>query len=514
MSVLRFITIQAQVATYPLPSCFTESENHTVTIIQNNKEYKVPVRKFMAHDSVFYDYAQFSFSGDITVAIKDKNENVNSYEIAPLSYQTKAIVANHQLSFKLSNPRYLQVDINNNRPLYILADSLEKDVPHTSGKNIYNITSSKYNADNTGENDVTHVFQKAIDDAAKAGGGTVFVPNGIFKLSKIQAKSNVNIYLQGGSVLKSWIASEGAKSTRMIEGDNVSNVRIYGRGTIWCNGTSANNNKKTDMQGSTRIGGIKIANHSSGIEIDGITINESTIWTIGFHDETNNVSVKNTKILNATDWNWNDGFDVCGGYNTELNHCFYVGADDAACCKVYKNDPIHDVYFHDFVVYSEHSSGFKAGMQAYDNLYNIKVEDFRIINCKRGFNFDHWYGTGKWGGNIVVKNFWIDAVTGVSKKSLSACGYIDAPFRFVICDKDNTGVGSIDGVSVENIFYPKGPNPAYLKGYDENTTISNILFKNIRYNNEPVKNGVGGNIKELEFVNNIEYINSDNVNTE
>lgn len=40
------------------------------------------------------------------------------------------------------------------------------------------VTQSPYNADNTGETDVTAVLQKAIDDCAAMGGGTVFMPEG------------------------------------------------------------------------------------------------------------------------------------------------------------------------------------------------------------------------------------------------------------------------------------------------------------------------------------------------
>lgn len=508
---IGMVASKAQVVTYPLAPCFAESESRFVTVIQNNREYKVPVRKFMSHDSVFYDYAHFSFSGKITVKIKNPSANISNYEIVPLSYNMGGTVSGKELSFPLAAPRYVQVSVNqeNNRPLFILADTLENNIPSASGKGIYNIASTPYNADNTGKTNVTSIIQNAINDAYNAGGGTVFIPTGVFKLSKIQAKSNVNIYLQGGAVLMELNAAESAQSTRIIEGNNISNVKIYGRGTIWCNGSAANNNRRTDTDGSTRIGGIKITNKASNIHIEGITISESTIWTIGFHDGTNKITVKNTKILNATDWNWNDGFDICGGYNALLNHCLYVGADDAACCKVYKGFPVYDVCFSDFVVKSEHASGFKAGMQAYDDLYNIKAENFRIINCKRGFNFDHWYGTGKWGGNTIVKNFWIDKATGNKRTTLGTCQYIDAPFRLVICNKDNTGVGAVSHILIENIYYSDGANLPYLMGNSDTANISNITFKNCLYNGTPVTDALSGNIRELEFVNNITYIYSE-----
>lgn len=49
--------------------------------------------------------------------------------------------------------------------------------------NIVNVTLSPYWADNTGASDVTAIIQKALDDVGKAGGGVVFLPQGIFKIS-------------------------------------------------------------------------------------------------------------------------------------------------------------------------------------------------------------------------------------------------------------------------------------------------------------------------------------------
>ncbi len=45
------------------------------------------------------------------------------------------------------------------------------------------VTESPYNADNTGVNDCTSIIQKAIDDCAENGGGTVFLPVGKYRLT-------------------------------------------------------------------------------------------------------------------------------------------------------------------------------------------------------------------------------------------------------------------------------------------------------------------------------------------
>lgn len=53
----------------------------------------------------------------------------------------------------------------------------------TKNTNIINVTLLPYSADNTGNSDVTSIIQKALDDVGKAGGGVVFLPQGIYKIS-------------------------------------------------------------------------------------------------------------------------------------------------------------------------------------------------------------------------------------------------------------------------------------------------------------------------------------------
>lgn len=45
------------------------------------------------------------------------------------------------------------------------------------------LTKAPYNADNSGETDVTAILQKAIDDCASNGGGTVYLPKGEYRLT-------------------------------------------------------------------------------------------------------------------------------------------------------------------------------------------------------------------------------------------------------------------------------------------------------------------------------------------
>jgi polygalacturonase len=82
------------------------------------------------------------------------------------------------------------VKIPNLRALVIAADPGEVGAPVSSGTGIYNVNAAP--------------FQNAINDAASYSGGQgiVYVPTGVYKVGNLELKSDVALYLQGGSVLR------------------------------------------------------------------------------------------------------------------------------------------------------------------------------------------------------------------------------------------------------------------------------------------------------------------------
>ena len=62
----------------------------------------------------------------------------------------------------------------------------------------YNITD--YGAEK-GKNS-TAAIQKAVDECFTAGGGRVIIPAGTFITGPVILKSNVNVFLESGAVLK------------------------------------------------------------------------------------------------------------------------------------------------------------------------------------------------------------------------------------------------------------------------------------------------------------------------
>ncbi len=103
-------------------------------------------------------------------------------------------------------------------------------------KTVFNVRD--YKATGKKSDDARPAIQKAIDAAAAAGGGTVYLPPGEYTSGTLLMRSHVGIYLEAGATL---FASEDpaafdlhkSKSTdALFYGEDLEDISIAGRGTV------------------------------------------------------------------------------------------------------------------------------------------------------------------------------------------------------------------------------------------------------------------------------------------
>ena len=108
----------------------------------------------------------------------------------------------------------------------------------------FNITD--YGAVGDGKTNCTQAINKAISAANKAGGGRVVVPPGTFLTGAIYLKSNVNLYISQGAVVKfstdpnqylpavftRWEGVECMNYSPLIYAYKEKNIAITGKGTL------------------------------------------------------------------------------------------------------------------------------------------------------------------------------------------------------------------------------------------------------------------------------------------
>ena len=127
-------------------------------------------------------YAYFSFEGKVNIKVTFLAP-VYNYDIRPKSRKIEGELYRNQISFTLTKPENLSVEINKNlkRPLFIFANPLEINIPD--------------------KNDANVIYFEA---------GKIHTP-GIVKI-----KSNQTVYIAGGAVVRGSFIADGVKNIKII----------------------------------------------------------------------------------------------------------------------------------------------------------------------------------------------------------------------------------------------------------------------------------------------------------
>lgn len=410
----------AMIQSYPMPSIYTASSVFTLKADSTS----IPVIDYEPE----YDYAHFSFSGTVTMEVT-VNEAITSYSISPLAKNITGTVDGNKLTFTLSTSTYVIVEINKLKKLVIAADPLETDIPASSGDGIYNVTDPRYNADSTGTTMATTAIQKAIDDANAAGGGIVYVPAGVYKCGNLVLKSDVTLYLAGGSVIvgtgngadytthfhKSSISADG---TYFITTEvNSRNITIRGRGTI--------DGKGFEMRTNTNfINNLLVPMQTTNFTFDGVILRDGGFWAF-MPVRSDNVTITNYKGFQRFGKLEADAIDINECQNVLVKHSIAISEDDAFSTKTWPQkgmsadwpgaiENLDNVVFDDCLAWSR-CVAFKMGQGICTPQTNVTVKNSYIYQCARGLLIDHGYTSNPlpvegYAENITFENIDIERV--------------------------------------------------------------------------------------------------------
>lgn len=205
----------------------------------------------------------------------------------------------------------------------------------------------------------TSAIQKAVDECFAAGGGRVVIPAGTFITGPVILKSNVNVFLESGAVLKGSENIEDYRSGNTRRGiffcEDACNISITGDGTIDASGShfydftknhgspdfdrSLTRQKDDYMKDGTFFsdGPVKrlampgmtiVFFHCTGITLSGITVKDTPIWAIRF-GYCEDVLVTGITIRNNILIPNSDGIHCTASRNIRISDCDIVAGDDA-----------------------------------------------------------------------------------------------------------------------------------------------------------------------------------------
>ena len=365
-------------------------------------------------------FAIFSFEGKADIKVTFASP-VYNFDIRPKSRNIDGKLYRNQISFTLDKPENLSVEINKNikRPLFIFANPPETSIPEKSDNNV--------------------IFFEA---------GKIHTPGEVF------IKSNQTVYIEGGAIMRGHFMT-----------DNGKNIKIMGRGII------DNSEYKRGEHRPVEI------NRCENVLIDGIVIAESRHWTCAA-TASKQVIYNNLKIVSSNDWD--DGIDIVGSRNVNVNNCFIQSKDDCIAIKSGVNYftgfnssiNVDDVVVQNSVMWNGvWGNALEIGFETRtDTIQNITFRNCDLIHTEGPEGTFTIHN----GDRAVVKNVLYNDI----RVEDSQGWLIDFKVLFSQYSKDSTR-GKIEDVHFRNIKVEGDRLPySQLLGFSDEFGIKNVTLEN------------------------------------
>ena len=395
----------------------------------------------------------------------------------------------------------------------------------------FNITD--YGAVGDGKTSCTEAINKVILAANKAGGGRVVVPAGSFLTGAIYLKSNVNLYVSEGAVVKfsndpnaylpavytRWEGVECMNYSPLIYAYKEKNIAITGKGTLDGQGKSWWKWKRISERREDRTkllnqgrDGVPVKERQYGgkslspnmiepykcqnILIEGIKIKNGPFWHI--HPVlSENITVRNVRVDGSGPNN--DGCDPESCKDVLIEGCYFNNGDDCIAIKSGRNNdarrvnvPSENIIVRNCEMKEGHA-GVAIGSEITGGARNIFVENCVMDdpNQDRALRLKTNSVRGGFIENVYVRNITIGQV----KESVLL---ID--FFYQDIEKGNYKP-VVKNINLENVTSKKSKYALFLRGFD-NAPIRDVRLKNCTLDNvegpdviSNVKNLVMENVK-------------------
>jgi len=280
--------------------------------------------------------------------------------------------------------------------------------PHSSGQlHTRTINIVDKGAKGDGVSDNTDIIQQAIDECTDTG-GTVIIPSGIYMTSALRMKSNVNLHLEQGAILRGstdFASYRGMQA--IIYAKDMENISITGCGTIDGQGNHPNfqygDNKPMRAK-------IILFTGCKNIRVEGVNLINPGEWTQSYR-RCDGIQIRGIRVVAHGNYN-NDGLDI-DSKNVIISDCYIDADDDAICFKSENNELCENITVTNCILRSN-CNAIKFGTASFSGFRNIVVSNCIIQKATE----DHrrqWYKTEPWMGTTdktVIAGIALESVDG------------------------------------------------------------------------------------------------------
>lgn len=372
---------------------------------------------------------------------------------------------------------------------------------------------SDFGAVGDGKTLSTTAIQKAIDTCTGTGGGTVYVPAGVFVTGTLQLRSHVTLYLENGAVLKGSPRLEDytihEKLVGLLFTQDAEDVAITGLGTIDGNGdlfmeldkakkienastvwTRQKDRFREVLQGigdgpvvpKERPFQMIIFSDCRNVTVRDVLITNSPFWTLHCAD-CDGVVVSGVKIWCNLLVPNNDGVDFTSCSNVLMSDCDIRTGDDCIAITGYShhfNLPGYKDLKHDSqnititnCTLVSRSAAIRIGGFDQNSMRNYTFSNITITNSNRGIGiFVRDVGSIE---NLIFNNIIIDT----RLHSGDWWGNGEPIHLSAVRLTKDVHLGKLRNVKFQNIVC-KGESGIVVYGTDE-SVIENVSFDNLTF---------------------------------
>jgi beta-galactosidase len=376
---------------------------------------------------------------------------------------------------------------------------------------------TEYGAVSGGETDNTQAIANAIDACNKAGGGRVVVPAGEWLTGAVHFRSNVNLHLEAGAVLRftdnpadylpavitSWEGMECYNYSPLIYAFECENIAITGKGklqpkmntwekwfarpqphldalkklyTLASTDVPVEQRQMAEDENNLRPHLIHF-NRCKNVLLDGFQIRESPFWTIHLY-MCNGGLVRNLDVK-AHGHN-NDGIDFEMSRNFLVENCTFDQGDDAVVIKSGRNrdawrlnTPCENIVIRNCKIVKGHVL-LGIGSEISGGVRNIYMHNCEASDVRRFFFIKTNHRRGGFVENIYMEN----VKAGKTQRIFE----IDADVLYQWKDlvpTYETRITRIEGIHLKNVACDETDAIYEIKG-DARLPVQNINIENIR----------------------------------
>ncbi len=308
---------------------------------------------------------------------------------------------------------------------------------------VFDIT--QYGAVPDGRTNCAGAIQAAVDEAHRAGGGTVLLPAGRYLSGSILLRSNVELHLEAGAVLISSLEEkeilpfpagpdegevDGWNGGFFLGARDAENVTLSGQGVIDGQGNQVFVDADVDRgfhECPLRVAAFRprmiLFENVRNLTVQDVTLKDAAFWTLHMAG-CRHVRIHDIQILNDDRGANNDGIDPDCCQDVVISNCIVHTGDDAIVLKstapmARRYGPCENIIIHGCILHSR-DSALKIGTETHGVIRNVLLSDCIAKDCSRGIGI--WVRDGG-----TVEQIHVHHLTGAVRRYADAYDLPGAP---------------------------------------------------------------------------------------